>query len=142
VGFLLCGRSWPALRLPFVVVSTPLGRGIGGRCEAHYEASIGPGFHVLHPSLGLVISGTAVIGSGFTAVGGNRIGSRFPSIAPPGPTEIGNDVTTVANAVVLDPVTIGDNAVVPACSLVLRNVPAAATVGGVPSEVLFVRHRQ
>lgn len=49
-----------------------------------------------------------------------------------GPVVIGNDVTIGANCTVLAGVTIGDGATISAMSLVNRDVPPGAFVGGVP----------
>lgn len=49
-----------------------------------------------------------------------------------GPVRIGANVTIGANCTILPGVIIGDGAVVSAMSLVNKDVPAGATVGGVP----------
>lgn len=56
-----------------------------------------------------------------------------------GPVTIGNDVWVGINATILSGVTIGDGAVVSACSLVVKDVPPYAIVGGVPAKVLKYR---
>lgn len=53
-----------------------------------------------------------------------------------GPIWVGHDVTIGANTTVLPGVVIGDGAVVSAMSLVNRDVPAGAFVGGVPIRML------
>jgi len=53
-----------------------------------------------------------------------------------GPVVIGKDVVIGANCTVLPGVVIGDGAVVAAHSLVNRDVPPGATVGGVPARPL------
>jgi len=53
-----------------------------------------------------------------------------------GPVKIGDDVMIGANTTVLPGVTIGDGAVVAACSLVNRDVPPSSMVGGVPIKEL------
>jgi serine O-acetyltransferase len=49
---------------------------------------------------------------------------------------LGDRVRVGANAVVLGPITIGDDAVVGAGAVVVRDVPDGAVVGGVPAKVL------
>jgi serine O-acetyltransferase len=49
---------------------------------------------------------------------------------------LGDRVRVGANAVVLGPITIGDDAVVGAGAVVVNDVPAGAVVGGVPAKVL------
>ncbi len=51
-------------------------------------------------------------------------------------TAIGNDVWIGARAIVLDGVTIGNGAIVAAGSIVVKNVPPYALVGGVPARVI------
>ena len=53
-----------------------------------------------------------------------------------GPVEIGRDVMIGANCTILPGVTVGDGAVVAAHSLVNRDVPPGAFVGGVPARPL------
>jgi acetyltransferase-like isoleucine patch superfamily enzyme len=52
---------------------------------------------------------------------------------------IGRDVWLGYNAVVLPGVTIGDGAIVAACAVVTRDVPAAAIVAGCPARVVGQR---
>lgn len=54
----------------------------------------------------------------------------------PSPVIIGNQVWIGANATILPGVTIGDRAIVAAGAVVTRDVPAYATVGGVPARIL------
>jgi acetyltransferase-like isoleucine patch superfamily enzyme len=54
----------------------------------------------------------------------------------PAPITIGRNVWIGANAIVLPGVTIGDNAVVAAASVVTKDVPADAIVVGSPARVL------
>ena len=53
-----------------------------------------------------------------------------------GPVEIGAEVMIGANCTILPGVRIGDGAVISACSLVNRDIPAGAMAGGVPARVL------
>ncbi|MHB8170232.1 MAG: acyltransferase [Thermincolia bacterium] len=53
-----------------------------------------------------------------------------------GSVEIGSGVLIGANCTILPGVKIGDNAVVAACTLVNRDVPANTVVGGVPVRIL------
>ena len=56
-----------------------------------------------------------------------------------GYTEIGNDVFIAANAVIFAGVKVGDGAVIAAGSIVTKDVPPYAVVGGMPAKVLKYR---
>jgi acetyltransferase-like isoleucine patch superfamily enzyme len=59
-----------------------------------------------------------------------------------GPVQIGANVTVGANCTILPGIVIGDGAVISAMSLVNKDVPAGATVGGVPIRPLTSRNRR
>jgi acetyltransferase-like isoleucine patch superfamily enzyme len=52
---------------------------------------------------------------------------------------IGNDVWIGTRAIILPGVQIGDGAIIGAGSVVTRDVPALAVVGGVPARVIKYR---
>lgn len=54
-------------------------------------------------------------------------------------TRIGNDVWLGANAIITAGCSIGDHAVIAAGSVVTKNVPEYAIVGGVPARILKYR---
>lgn len=55
------------------------------------------------------------------------------------PVEIGADVWIGAGCIILPGARIGDHAVVAAGSVVIKNVPPGAIVGGVPSTIIKMR---
>lgn len=55
------------------------------------------------------------------------------------PVVIGNDVWIGARVVILQGVTIGDGAIIAAGSVVTKNVPPYAIVGGVPAKIIRSR---
>lgn len=131
--YLLLGKSWVVVRpLCFPVF---LGfRLMGGRGDIHYRADVGQGLLVLHPELGVVISGHAVIGRNLVLTGGNCIGIR-------GDTRderfiIGDHVTLGANAVVVGPVQIGDRVTIGAGAVVVHDAPDDVVMVGVPAKPL------
>lgn len=129
-AWLAMGRSYQALH----TMSAPLRlvlRPFGGGLEVHYKADVGPGLRILHPNLGVVISGHAVVGRNLILTGGNCIGGR-PGTAQ-GNLVVGDDVQLGANAVILGPAVIGDRVTVGAGAVVIGDAPAGATMVGVPA---------
>lgn len=53
--------------------------------------------------------------------------------------KIGNDVWIGANAIVLDGIKIGDGVIIAAGSVVTKDVPAYAIVGGIPAKIIRYR---
>lgn len=53
-----------------------------------------------------------------------------------GKIQIGKNVMIGANTTVLPGVTIGDNSIVSACSLVNKNIPSGVLAGGVPVKII------
>lgn len=72
--FLLFGNVWKVMRILFLPILFPLYA--YSNLEISYDADIGPGIIVLHPSMGVVISGFTTIGKNITLTGGNVIGGR------------------------------------------------------------------
>ena len=94
---------------------------------------IGPGIFFPHTS-GTVI-GASKIGRGVTIFQGVTLGARqidmkYDLALRP---ELGDFVVVGAGAKVLGGITLGDNVRVGANSVLLRSVPANATVAGVPA---------
>lgn len=116
------GKPWQVIRTPLGPVRLLL-RPFGAGLEIHYMADIGPGLLILHPSLGVVISGHAVIGRDLVLTGGNRIGAR-PGTPEVGLT-IGDGVNLGASAIILGPGVIGDRASVGAGSVLIGDAPPA-----------------
>ena len=128
--YLLLGRSYGLFRplfFPFFV----LFRLLSANHEIDYNADIGRGLRVLHPTLGVVVSGFTVAGENLTLTGGNCIGIRTKT--PPGGIAIGSNVLLGANAVVLGPVRIGDKCVIGAGAVVIHNAPSGSVLVGVPA---------
>src|SRR5947199_9073480 len=97
------------------------------------RAEIGGGAIVAH-GLGLVIGGRTVIGEDCTLLHGVTLGEvRFDELDCP---TVGDRVTIGAGAMVLGGIRVGDGATVGAGAVVLADVPAGATVAGVPARVL------
>jgi serine acetyltransferase len=132
-GHLALGPVWAALRIVAAPVALAL-RPWWGRCEVHYGAEIGPGLHILHPGLGVVVSKHAVLGSRVTLTGGNCIGGRRRLAR--GDLVIGDQVILGANAVVLGPVRVGNRVCIGAGAVVVSDIPDDSSVVGVPAKAV------
>ncbi|HWM12429.1 MAG TPA: hypothetical protein VNO82_23920 [Solirubrobacteraceae bacterium] len=89
-----------------------------------------PGVYIVHGQV--VIDGTVEIGSGTTIAPWVTIGLRAGDYQ--GPT-IERNVSIGTGAKVIGPVRVGEGAVVGANAVVVHDVPAGATVVGVPARV-------
>ena len=99
--------------------------------EIHPGAKIGCRVFIDH-GMGVVIGETAVIGDDCTLYHGVTLGGTSWKKGKRHPT-LGNGVVIGAGAKILGPITVGDGARVGSNSVVLKNVPAGATVVGIPS---------
>ncbi|MFZ6013939.1 MAG: hypothetical protein ACOYXT_26605 [Bacteroidota bacterium] len=103
--------------------------------DLHYKADIKGGLLVLHPSLGVVVSGLSDIGHNMTLTGGNTIGAR-PGCGY-GEIKIGNHCTLGANAVILGPIRLGNKINVGALACVVKDCETDhATLIGVPAKAM------
>jgi serine acetyltransferase len=133
---LIFGKSYPFFRIilfPFFIFL----RILGSNHDISYLADIGKGLKILHPSLGIVISGYAIIGENLTLSGGNAIGVRLKKGS--NKIIIGNNVQVGVNSIILGPVEIGDKACIGAGAVVINNVKARQIVGGVPAKLIRTR---
>ncbi len=105
--------------------------------EIHPGATIGNRFFIDH-GMGVVIGETAEIGDGCTLYHGVTLGGTTWEKAKRHPT-LGKNVVVGAGAKILGPITIGDNARVGSNSVVVKDVPADATVVGIPGRVVIAR---
>lgn len=100
------------------------------------RASIGPGLIFVHGQ-DIVIGADVVIGRRCKIFNGVTLGNRDTSQLSAGnqPT-VGDDVTLSTGAKILGPVTLGDNVVVGANSVVIRDCASNTVVAGVPARVI------
>lgn len=137
-GYLLLGKAYGYVRIIFI----PLFNVIQAysNLDIHYKADIKGGMLVLHPSVGVVISGLSVIGKGLTLTGGNVIGGRAG--CKPGEIIIGDHCNMGANAVVLGPVTLGNNISIGASACVVHNCfTDNASLIGVPARMVNTQEK-
>ncbi|MEX0729197.1 MAG: serine O-acetyltransferase [Aquisalimonadaceae bacterium] len=101
--------------------------------EIHPGVSIGRRFFIDH-GMGVVIGETAEIGDDVTLYHGVTLGGTSLDKGKRHPT-LGNDVVVGAGAKVLGPVFVGNGARIGSNAVVLKDVPEAATMVGIPARV-------
>jgi serine O-acetyltransferase len=102
--------------------------------EIHPGATIGRRLFIDH-GMGVVIGETAKIGEDVLIYKGVVLGGVSHEKTKRHPT-LGNGVVVGSNAILLGPITLGDKARVGAGSVVISDVPAGATVVGVPGRIM------
>ncbi len=116
-----------------------IGRWLTG-IEIHPGATIGRRFFIDH-GMGVVIGETAVIGDDCTLYHGVTLGGTSWNKGKRHPT-LGNGVVIGAGAKVLGPIEIGEGARVGSNSVVVKPVPAGATVVGIPAHIIDRKAKQ
>lgn len=94
-----------------------------------------------HKGLGVVIAKATILGENcmiyqYVTLGGRASEVKDYPVKKRGAPVIGNNVTIYAHASVFGGITIGDNSVIGAYSLVLDDVPADCVVYGIPAKVI------
>lgn len=102
--------------------------------EIHPGAQIGKRFFIDH-GMGIVIGETAIIGDDCTLYHGVTLGGTTWKKGKRHPT-LKNGVVIGAGAKVLGPIEVGEQGRVGSNSVVLKDVPAGATVVGIPGHVI------
>jgi serine O-acetyltransferase len=115
-----------------------MGRFLTG-IEIHPGARIGRGFFIDH-GMGVVIGETAEIGDNVTLYHGVTLGGVSWEKTKRHPT-IGDNVVIGSGAKVLGPFTVGSGSKIGSNSVVVREVPANATVVGIPGRVVMAPER-
>lgn len=104
--------------------------------EIHPGAQIGRRFFIDH-GMGVVVGETCIIGDDCIIYQGVTLGGTGKEKGKRHPT-LGNNVLVATGAKVLGSITLGDNSKVGAGSVVLKDVPANATVVGIPGKVVIL----
>jgi len=108
--------------------------------EIHPGARIGRRFFIDH-GMGVVIGETVEIGDDVLMYQGVVLGGTSQKKAKRHPT-IGHKVVIGAGATILGPITVGDRARIGAGSVVIKTVPAGATIVGVPGHIAGAQPRE
>jgi len=104
--------------------------------EIHPGAKIGRRFFIDH-GMGVVIGETAEIGDDVTLYHGVTLGGTTWKKGKRHPT-LANDVVVGAGAKVLGPIEIGEGARIGSNAVVVKDVPAGATVVGIPGRIVAI----
>ena len=115
--------------------------GICLQTEGNGEIHIGDSTYIghrahIHAVDHISIGSRCVLADNVMINTGEHVPGAIQEVRGAGPITIGNDVFIGQNVSVLAGVTIGDGAIVGAGAVVTRDVPAEATVAGVPAKVL------
>ena len=105
--------------------------------EIHPAAKIEAGVFIDH-GMGVVIGETAEVHKGTVIYQGATLGGTGKECGKRHPTVMEN-VTISAGAKVLGNITIGEGAKIGASAVVLKDVPAYATVVGIPGRIVRIR---
>ncbi|MBK1734284.1 serine O-acetyltransferase [Halorhodospira abdelmalekii] len=108
--------------------------------EIHPGARIGRRFFIDH-GMGVVVGETADVGDDVTLYHGVTLGGTSWQSGKRHPT-LGNDVIVGAGAKLLGPIRVGDGARIGSNAVVLKNVPAGATMVGIPARQVGEAQKQ
>ena len=107
-------------------------------CQIPPSASLSPTTYLLHNGLGVVIHEKAAIGNNVVICQNVTIGGGRGGAHPGGAATILDGAVIGAGAVLLGPITIGENARIGANAVVLEDVPDNATATGIPAKIYTV----
>ncbi|MFN6567629.1 serine O-acetyltransferase [Dendronalium sp. ChiSLP03b] len=104
--------------------------------ELPWNTKIGSNFKLQH-GYGLVVNHETVIGTNCTLRHSTTIGNKkLPDGSISASPQIGNNVDIGSNVVIIGPIKLGDNAVIGAGSVVVKDVPQSAVVAGNPAKII------
>lgn len=125
---------YSARYVPFFALKHVLYRTVGANVSRYAAVGLGVTLDIFFPQ-DITIEDDATIGYNTTILAHEFMRSEWRR----GPVVIGKDATIGANCTILPGVVIGAGATVSAMSLVNRDVPEGAFVGGVPIRLLRPR---
>jgi serine O-acetyltransferase len=98
--------------------------------EIGNDVKIGEGAYFVHP-VGIVIGGDSRVGNRVKFMGSNTLGTAKENGYP----IVEDDVVVGCGARILGPIRVGKGATIGANAVVIHDVPAGATVTGIPARV-------
>ncbi len=130
------GRAPALLRLPFKVLALILFKlcVIILEMDLDPQATIGPGLYIGHIG-GVHINPGAILGRNCDVA--HRVTIGASAMGRSGIPVLGDDVYIGTGATLVGKIRIGDGAKIAANTLVITNVPAGATVMGVPGRIIM-----
>ncbi len=109
--------------------------------EIHPGAKIGKGFFIDH-GIGVVVGETAEIGDNCVLFHNVTLGGTGKHKGKRHPT-LGNNVMVGTGAILLGPITVGDNVKIGANTFILmRDIPDNVTVAGTPGRIVKMNGRE
>lgn len=106
--------------------------------ELPWNTQVGANLKLLH-GVGLVVNAQTKIGTNCTLRHSTTIGNKkLRDGSYSGCPQIGNNVDIGSNVVIIGSISIGDNAVIGAGSVVVKDVPSYAVVVGNPAKVIRI----
>lgn len=128
--YLIFRDYWTLLRIAAFPLFFLL-RLISCRHELCWRADFGKGLRILHPTLGVVAAGEAIVGEDCTLCGGNSIGMRRG--LQRGELILGSQVFMGINSCVLGPARIGSRVMIGAGAVVISDLSDDCVAVGVPA---------
>lgn len=104
-------------------------------CDIKFTTKIGEGFTIAHAAHGSVVSPTAVIGKNVSLRQNTTIGSKGFLGAEKSPI-IGDNVVIGPNVCIIGDIRVGENSIIGAGAVVVKDVPANAVVAGNPAKII------